>query len=149
MINIEYANAYSEVIEILRYISKSDYDKIPKDMIELFNSSYNKNYVFEYNQKKTLEEQNVSELTRTIIAILFRDYWATEKQREKIINYQSQERIKIEQKKLEKYNPNNLFQNKKMNDSHIENTNLPIEMKEKVNIFTHLFNIIKKIFKNH
>lgn len=29
MVNLEYANAYSEVLEILKHISQEDYDKIP------------------------------------------------------------------------------------------------------------------------
>ena len=36
MIDIEYANAYSEVLEILKYIPIKDYNKIPKNIIELF-----------------------------------------------------------------------------------------------------------------
>ena len=36
MENLEYANAYSEVNEILKSISKEDYEKIPKSKIELF-----------------------------------------------------------------------------------------------------------------
>ena len=36
MIDIEYANAYSEVLEILKYIPIKDYNKIPKNKIELF-----------------------------------------------------------------------------------------------------------------
>lgn len=36
MENLEYANAYSEVNEILKRISKEDYEKIPKSKIELF-----------------------------------------------------------------------------------------------------------------
>ena len=39
MENLEYANAYSEVNEILKSISKEDYEKIPKSKIELFNHS--------------------------------------------------------------------------------------------------------------
>lgn len=35
MISVEYANAYSEVLEILKYISKEDYEKIPNSKIEL------------------------------------------------------------------------------------------------------------------
>ena len=30
MENIEYANAYSEVLEIMKYIPKEEYTKIPK-----------------------------------------------------------------------------------------------------------------------
>ena len=34
--NIEYANAYSEILGILRYIPLKDYNKIPKKKIKLF-----------------------------------------------------------------------------------------------------------------
>ena len=83
--NIEYANAYSEVLEILKHISKEDYNKIPKQRIKLFETSANKNYEFTYNPDQTLDEQNVSSRAKIIIAILFRDYWATDAQREKIL----------------------------------------------------------------
>ena len=33
-ISIEYANAYTEVLEILSKMSKNDYNKIPRDMIQ-------------------------------------------------------------------------------------------------------------------
>ena len=86
MVNVEYANAYSEVIGILKYLSQEDYEKIPKEKINLFETNANKDYIFDYNPDKTLQEQNVSKIARTIIAILFRDYWATEEQRNKSIS---------------------------------------------------------------
>lgn len=88
MVNVEYANAYSEVLEILKFISKEDYEKIPASKIELFKLNSNKEYKFTYNPEKTLDEQNVSKRAKAIIGILFRDYWATEIQREKIIKKQ-------------------------------------------------------------
>ena len=54
MINIEYANAYSEVLEILKYISKEDYEKIPISKIQLFETNQNKEYIFEYNPSSNL-----------------------------------------------------------------------------------------------
>ena len=48
MENIEYANAYSEVNEILKSISKKDYEKITKSKIELFKKCSNPNYKFIY-----------------------------------------------------------------------------------------------------
>ena len=71
MENLEYANAYSEVNEILKSISKEDYEKIPKSKIELFKKCSNPNYKFNYNPNLTLEKQNVSKRARAIIAILF------------------------------------------------------------------------------
>ena len=99
MENIEYANAYSEVLEILKHISKEDYNKVPKQKIELFETNANKDYVFTYNPGKTLNEQNVSKTAKTIIAILFRDYWATETQKEKIIAKEKCDRDVLEEQK--------------------------------------------------
>ena len=94
MIKLEYGIAYKEVLEILKYIPIEDYNKIPKDKIELFETNANKDYIFNYDPNKTLNEQNVSKIAKGIIAILFRDYWATETQRQKIINIQNYERRK-------------------------------------------------------
>ena len=111
MISVEYANAYSEVLEILKYISKEDYEKIPNSKIELFETNYNKDYIFKYNPNKTVDEQNVSKTAKAIIAILFRDYWATEIQKEKIISKQNYDRMKLEEERKARYNSNNLFKN--------------------------------------
>ncbi len=115
MINIEYANAYVEVLEILKYISIEDYNKIPKNEINLFEKNANKDYNFSYNLNQTLDEQNVSKIAKGIIAILFRDYWATESQREQIIIKQNDDRQKIEEEKRIKYNPDNIFVNNNKN----------------------------------
>lgn len=111
MINIEYANAYSEVLQILKYIPKSDYNKIPENKIELFKVNSNKEYKFYYNPNKTLNEQNVSKRTKAIIAILYRDYWATPEKRKEIIARQKYDML-LREKAKGKYNPNDLFKNK-------------------------------------
>lgn len=113
MVSVEYANAYSEVLEILKYISKEDYEKIPNSKIELFETNHNKEYIFKYNPNKTLDEQNVSKTAKAIIAILFRDYWATELQKEKIIAKQNYDRMQLEAKEKERYNSDNIFKNNK------------------------------------
>lgn len=145
MVNVEYANAYSEVIEILNHIPKSDYNKIPNNIIEVFTRNNNKEYEFNYDASKTLNEQNVSKIAKTIIAILFRDYWATPTQREKIIAKEKYDIAKLEQEKREIYNPNDIFKKKeKIQEENIvsQNTSL-IEYKE-TNFFERLLN---KIFK--
>lgn len=145
MVDIKYANAYVEVLEILKYIPVEDYNKIPKNKIELFETNANNDYIFNYDISKTLDEQNVSKITKGIIAILFRDYWATESQREKIIRKQNYDRMKIEKKKQEKYNPNGIFKEKQINENtiNIENTSM-IEYKE--SLFLRILNKIKSIF---
>lgn len=111
MVSLEYANAYSEVLEILKHISQEDYEKIPREKIVLFEANSNKEYNFIYDINKTLDEQNVSKRAKTIIAILFRDYWATESQREKIKAKERYDRKIREQEINEKYNTDNIFKN--------------------------------------
>lgn len=127
MVDIEYANAYSEVLEILKYIPINDYNKIPKNKIELYKTLQNKEYVFIYNPNKTLEEQNASKITRAIIALLFRDYWASDEQRIKIKKVQNNERIKLEERKKEKYNINNFVESKEKNELEKQESNISEE----------------------
>ena len=141
MENIEYANAYSEVLEILKNISKEDYEKVPSEKIDLFEKNANKNYNFQYDTNLTLDEQNVSKRAKAIIAILFRDYWATPEQREKILAKQNYDRIKIEKNKQKQYNVDNIFKNKERKVETVENSVSMIEYKESI------FSKIKKWFK--
>lgn len=147
MVSVEYANAYSEVLEILKFISKEDYEKIPANMIELFKLNSNKEYKFTYDPEKTLDEQNVSTRAKAIIGILFRDYWATEVQREKIIRKQRNDRLILEEQKKSLYDTENIFKKR--------NTYSETEAKEAVtemvvyksNFITRVFNKIKKFLK--
>lgn len=142
MVNLEYANAYSEVLEILKHISQEDYNKIPKEKIMFFQTNYNKEYNFTYDMNKTLDEQNVSKKAKTIIAILFRDYWATDTQREKI---KAKEKYDRKIKEQEKYNPNNIFKPKETINNY-ESSNFPIEIK-KENLIQKILKFIKNIFR--
>ena len=104
--------AYTEVLEILNNISKEEYKKVPKELIELYELKKDKQYKFEITYFEDFENQKILDETKAILAVLFRDYWATEKQREKIIlNEKYQINIQEEQKRKE-YNPDEIFRNK-------------------------------------
>ena len=143
MVDIKHANAYSEILEILKYLTPEDYEKIPKEKIEFFEKNANKNYTFNYNPDKTLQEQNVSKTARTIIGILFRDYWASEEQRDKIIMFQQQERIKIEKEKQEKYKGEDIF---KSNNTVSQSEEVAlVEVKEE-KWYKKVFDFFRRIF---
>lgn len=143
-VSIEYANAYSEVLEVLKHMSKDDYDKIPKEMIDMFQTNCNNEYQFRYDLKKEFEEQEISKRGKLILAILFRDYWTTPHQKDKIIAKQSFDRRKIEQQNIEKYNPDNIFK-KKNNEKEEVSKSLLIEVKQK-SFYQKIVNFIKKYF---
>ena len=149
MVDNKYAVAYSEVLEILKHIPLEDYNKIPKTKIELFETNANNDYTFKYDPSKTLEEQNVSNITKGIIILLFRDYWATEIQRNKIIAKQNYDRMNLEEKKKGKYNPDNIFANLYKN-SFTDNTenNKELSLIETNNIkwYKKIWKLIKHFF---
>ena len=107
-----YYEAYKEVLEVLKYMSEEDVNKLPKDMILTFETKQDKSHIFEIDVNKSIEEQNLLEETKDILANIFRDYWATEEKREKIIARENFEREKQEIEKREKYNPDKIFENK-------------------------------------
>lgn len=151
MISTEYANAYTEILEIIKFIPDSDYEKIPSEYIQVFQKNSNVNYRFIYNPKKTLDEQNVSKTTKEIIALLYRDFWANNERKKKILQYQENRRLQIEKAKNEKYNPNLIFKQpalKSQISEEIQENKKEVSMVcYKENIFTRFFNFIRNIFK--
>jgi len=144
MVSLDYRVAYSEVLEILKYVPKDYVNKIPNEMLQTFKQNANENYEFKYNVDKTLIEQNVSKTARYIIAILFRDYWATPEQRDKIIAKEKYDLDKIEQQKIEKYSYDNLFKTRPKDDIAIDNNEMIIY---KETIFKKIIEKIKRILK--
>ena len=145
-----YAKAYKEVIEILNFVPKESVDKIPQTMLDTFKAKSDQNYDFKVDINKSFEEQELLDETKAIFANIFRDYWATPYQKERIKAKEKHDRQKIEEEKAEKYNPDDLFKKKKIEtEEDSEKTekisNLPIEVK-KEKLFEKIINFFKRIF---
>ena len=89
-----YPKAYKEVLTILENIPEEDFKKIPENMIEVFKLNQDKNYDYEIDINKPFEEQEMLDETKAIFANIFRDYWATPEQREKIQAIMIEQRLK-------------------------------------------------------
>ena len=147
MYNLMYANAFTEVLTILKFISKEEYEKVPLDIIEIIEDNCNQSYSVEYNPDIPLANQNISKEARIIIALLFRDYWATQEQKNKIELKEKYDISILEAEKVKKYNTDDLFKKNKSDYSykHKEDNNQLVEDKE--TLFTKLKRIILKIIK--
>ena len=73
----DYSIACTEVLEVLNYISKDDYNKIPKNIIAALEKNKRDDIIFLYNPWKSLNEQATSKEGRIMLASFYRDYWAT------------------------------------------------------------------------
>lgn len=127
-----YSKAYVEVLEIISHFSEEDFKKIPKSEIDFYNENKDNEYEFKINPNIDLNEQNISREANAILVAMYRDYFATENQKQILEKLLKQNEQKEEEKKRKKYNPDDIFKKDK-EDSKIENNNeiLPIEIEEK------------------
>ncbi len=138
-----YANAYQEVIEVLKYTKKEDLTKIPKFKIDMYKKYMNTSNNFKIDKTKTLEEQNISKEATAILANLYKDYWATEYEKQRI---EAKENFDLEQIAKEKYNTDNLFKKREIDLETIPNTENSMIVVENEKWYKKLFNFIKKFF---
>lgn len=139
--------AYKEIYEIFKIFPKELVNRIPKYKLDYIKQNMDESY--EYNiTKETFDGKTMLDETAAILAILFRDYWATEKQKNKIINYHNTQREKIVNEIKEKYDPENVFKQRRIEQEKIDEKKENLSVVEyKENIFKKLFNKIKEIFK--
>lgn len=121
-----YRRAYTEVIEILKYLPEEEYSKIPIERINFYKENMDKNYDFKFDSNIELEKQNISKEANAVFVLLFNDYFANNKQKEILKKLLKQNELKLEKEKREKYNPDNLF-NSNTNQEKLEDK---IEEKE-------------------
>ena len=151
IINSIYAKAYKEVLEIIKYFSKEEYDKIPKEKIKFYEKNMDKDYNFSIDPEIDLSKQNISPEANAIIINLFTDYFANEEQKTKIKEILEINQQKEEQTKREKYNPDDLFKNKhkesiiEVNDKNLENDTNTALVEYKESFFTRFKNFILRI----
>ena len=150
MISKNYSKAYTEVLEMIKHLPENEYNKIPKEKIEFLERNKDNKYKFIINPQIELEKQNISIEANSIIVTIFRDYFATDLQKEKLKIILEQNENKYQEQLREKYNPDNLFENRKkecMNPCVEKNTSLLVVEREE-NFFKKLINYVKKlIFK--
>lgn len=149
MMEDNYAKAYKEIVEILKYVPEDSVNKIPKEMRDMFEAEQLKTYNFQIDTGKPFEEQILLEETEAILANIFRDYWANDYQRAKIIEKENKDRKEWEEEKRRKYNPDDIFKNRQTEErKEGQITNLPIEI-NKENFFKRLVRFIReRILKN-
>ena len=149
--DLQYKKAFKEVIVILRYIPKVEYQKIPYDIIKTLENNADNSYNFNLDITKNITKQNISELAKAILEILYRDYWVTDIERGMIFKEENIERENIELEKRKMYNPENIFKNsykiKKDNLDSQSETKALIQIK-KEKWYKKIVVYLKKIGKN-
>ena len=102
-----------EVEYILRKLDDEYINKIPQEVWDYIDENKDKNYIFEYDNDKVLSEQNLSIDTVSILTYINMEYLLEEKVRRELRELLKKDDKIAEQQKKEKYNPEDLFKNKK------------------------------------
>ena len=76
MINSDYSKAYSEVLEIISALPRSEYNKIPIKYIEYLEENADRGEGFKYNIGLPFDRQNVSEEAKDVLSVIYRLFLA-------------------------------------------------------------------------
>ena len=146
MVSIEYSEALVEVLKVLENTDSDLASKIPKKFMEFMKSNASKTYQIELNNKD-LNELKLQEKSKDILAMIYRNYWCTQEERQDYDKILEENEEKYQAELREKYNPDNLFKNNSVKKEMLEeqeNTQM-IEYKEE-NIFQKFFSKMKEFF---
>jgi len=133
----DYSKVFKELSEIFKYIPEEQMKKIPDEIIKRIEEKKDNEYNYEVIHIEDFQNQNMLKETRAILAVLYRDYWASEEERKEI---KEQERIEFINGKVELSNNSKEIFTKKDKKIEKEAENAIIVYKE-----SFIRKIIKKI----
>jgi len=144
----ETRQAYSEVCAVLEYMPDEYVKKIPEKIIKLFQSEKLEDYEVNINKSNPLDKNYLSKKTMVLIAMLNYQYWCPNKKvKNELYKQYLANNEKYEKEIREKYSTDNLFKNKKVEDTEVkEETHALVEYKEKTFI-QKVWDKIKSVFR--
>lgn len=153
MLDIQTRKAYTEILEVLKYIPKEYLSKTPKQILEVFEHEKLENYTVKINKQKPIDKNYLQKETLAIIAMLNLQYWCTnEELKKKLYEQYSKNEEKYQQELYKKYNIHNIFEKRKtiINPTTTQNDNTEnlSLIEQKTSFFKKLVNKIKNFFNN-
>lgn len=118
--------ACNEVLVLLKMLPEAELKKIPGTEIKFLEEHRDFNYNFSVNPEVPINEVNISRKAKAILVVLWKKYFATDIQKQKLDKILQENSMKEEQKKQEEYQYSDMFKN---NTQKI--INLPTVIEEK------------------
>ena len=142
----DYSIALQESYKIIKKMGNKYFMLIPKDIRNRIENTRNKDYIFEYDENKTLEEQSVQKETLDILAYLNITYWCSQKEKEELLKLYRENTIKEEKQKRLKYNPDDVFKERKTIKENTTEKAL-VDLSKEENLLQKIIKKIKNFFK--
>ena len=140
----KYSVAYAEVLEVLKYISLDDYEKIPKKYITFMEENADENSLFEYNVAVPFDKQDISEDAKNVLAMLFRLFIIDDDKKQELSKNDAMIEENYQKEIKEKYDPDNLF--KKSNVENVKKEVALVEVKEE-KWYQKILTFFRKLFR--
>ena len=140
----EYRIALSEVNAILKLSSLEVIHNVPYKLRKYIVQNMDKTFKANIDMSKNLENQDISNKAKNILALIYRDYLVSNEEKNKLIVNEKQMQIERQKQIRELYNPDNIFKKKHEINEQQESTAMVV-VKEK-NIFTKILHKIKSFF---
>ena len=143
--NQNYEEAYVEVLDIINHMNTKDIAKVSKKFINFLKNNASKEYMCKLDYSKKLKDMELRNETKGLLAIMYRDYWASEEEKQRIQRkfYTNNEKCQEELRK--KYNTNELFKNR-VNNNEIVNEKVELIEYKEIKWYKRIINKILKIF---
>lgn len=141
--------AYSEVHEILNLLEEDFYNKIPEKILKFFKEERDLEYTPIIDINKPLEEQGLLNRTIAILSILNINYWCeSEEEKQEFIAHLKENDEYQEKLIYEKYNPDNLFKNKNI-ENEVDTQNVEMIVYKEESFIKKILNKIKNLFRKN
>lgn len=147
MVTKEMQIAAREMNVLLENIVPDEYiSKIPPKFRDFLKEIEDKEHIFNIDLEKEIDEQNITEKTKDLITVIYRNYWCNEEEREKIDKILTENEREYQEELRKKYNPDDIFKKQK-EENNVSSENLSLIEYKPNTIFEKIKNFIKNIFK--
>lgn len=150
MINIQTRKACSEILEVLKYIPKEYYNKIPKQVLNVFERESFNEHIVKIDKQQPINRTILSKETMSILAMLSYQYWCPNEQiKQKLYEQYRKNEEKYQQELSQKYDISSIFEERnhttRSSVQKEDDNNLSL-VEYKQHFITKIINKIKKFF---
>lgn len=143
--NTEYREAVGEVLQVLKNTEESLVNKIPKKLLELWEKNAITHSELEIDTSKPIEEIKLSEKSKDLLGMIYRNYWCDSEQRKEYDEILRKNEEKFQEKARQTYNPENIFKTIETTSSITEN--IEESASNEINIIPYKESFLTKIIE--
>lgn len=122
MVDIKVSEGISEALVILKNIDNVYTEKLPQKFKDFLEQNQSATYIPNIDLSKELKDMKLKKETRNILELMYLNYWSTPEEKKEFMDILNENERKYQEYINEKYNPDNLFKNKKYTSKKLEET---------------------------